>query len=108
MDLIEYTIAYIFTLSLFILVGLQFDKWVSSNGYSRSTRPAVVIVSVLIVLSRFFVFKTLSWFWFIVIGLTAVTLILHQFDMRETWFRGSWWWVKRRKKKKVKSLPKEE
>lgn len=108
MDLIEYTIAYIFTLSLFVFVGLQFDKWVSSNGYSRSTRPAVVIVSVLIVLSRFFVFKTLSWFWFIVIGLTAVTLILHQFDMRETWFRGSWWWVKSKKSRKVKSLTKEE
>lgn len=103
MDLIEYTIAYIFTLFLFIFVGLQFDKWVSSNGYARSTRPAVVIVSVLIVLSRPFVFKTISWFWFIIIGLIAVTLIVHQFDMRETWFRGSWCWVKRRKTKRLKN-----
>lgn len=108
MDFIENTIAYTFTLSLFIFAGLQFDKWVSSNGYARSTRPAVVIISVLIVLSRFLVFKTLSWSWFIVIGLTAVTLIVHQFDMRETWFRGSWWWVKSKKRKEIKSLTNED
>lgn len=102
MDTLEYIFSHILISSFYILVGLLFDRWVSKKGYAQSSKIVVVFASIFLVFVKPFLFDSVSWEIYSIMVLIGVTLLVHQFDLRESMRHGAWWWKQEDKKKSKK------
>lgn len=84
------------------LAGVLYDDWISKRGYSRSYRSVVAFCGVFGCLLKPYLAPSISWWIYSLIVLLSITLGIHQFDRRETWYKGPFWWKREESIKKYK------
>lgn len=85
-----------------IFVGYLYDDWGSKRGYFRSSKSPIAIGTIILFIAKPFMFPSTSWWVYSFIMLIGATLGVHEFDRRETWYKGTFWWKREESMKKHK------
>ena len=86
----------------FIFIGLRIDAFLAQQGLIRSDRVAVVFGAIFSAFVNPYLIKFLSWWMYIIMVLVTLSLLVHQFELRESSKRGAFWWKREDRKEKVK------
>ncbi len=102
MDILKYIIFSSLISIPFIFIGLRIDTFLADQGMVRSAKGAVVFSAIFSAFVNPYLIKSLSWWVYIIIALITLSLLVHQFELRESSKRGAFWWKREGKKKSKK------
>lgn len=86
-----------------VLLGFFIDSFLAKQGLIRSAKGAVVFSAVFSAFLNPYLIKSLSWWIYIVMVLITLSLLVHQFELRESSKRGAFWWKREDKKDRKKN-----
>ena len=84
----------------FVFLGLRIDTFLAEQGLIRSAKGAVVFSAIFSAFVNPYLIKWLSWWIYIIMVLINLSLLVHQFELRESSKRGAFWWKREGKKEK--------
>jgi hypothetical protein len=83
-----------------VLLGLFIDTFLAEQGLIRSAKGAVVFTAIFSAFVNPYLIKSLSWWIYIILVLITISLLVHQFELRESRKRGAFWWKREDNKAK--------
>jgi hypothetical protein len=102
MEILQYLLLSSLISVPFAFIGLLIDKFLAEQGLIRSSKRAVVLSAIFFVFVKPFLFKSLSWWIYSIMVLIGLSLLVNQFELRESSKRGAFWWKREDKKQKGK------
>lgn len=104
MDILQYILLSSLLFIPCVLLGLFIDTFLAKQGLIRSAKGAVVFSAIFVAFANPYLIKALSWWAYSIIVLTSLSLLVHQFELRESSKHGAFWWKREDKKSKKTSL----
>jgi hypothetical protein len=92
MQIIKFVLSVFLNSVAFIGIGLLFEIVLNKFGLVRGNKIVLIISVVCTVLIKQIWLPTLSWWYFALFEVLAVTVGVNRADLNTTTQRGRWWW----------------
>jgi len=91
-EVIRSSIAILFIGIVVSIPGFLFSLWAAKNGFARPIASPIIVLALCSALIKQVWFENVSWVYFGVLTLLAVTIGINRADLWTTFKQGRWWW----------------